>query len=65
MTDFAIELAALRAAADQELTAPESAGGGDRAEITIPARTLVRLLDLVEPQYHRGNSDHPQTPLRT
>lgn len=60
MSDFETQLAALRAEADQELRAD-----GEWADITLPARFLLRILDALQPKYHRGNNDRPHTPLRT
>ena len=50
MPDLQTQLAALRAEADQELRAD-----GDWADITIPARLFLQLLDALEPKYNRGN----------
>jgi hypothetical protein len=50
VSDLQLQLAALRAEADQELAAD-----GDWADITIPARLLLQLLDAVDRKYNRGN----------
>ena len=45
MSDLQLQLAALRAEADQELAAD-----GECAEVTLPARVLLLLLDSHAPQ---------------
>ncbi len=60
MSDFELKLAELRAEADQEVRAE-----GQWAEITVPARLLLVLLDAVERKHNRTTSDHPQIPFRT
>ena len=51
VTDFEVQLAQLRAECDQELAAD-----GDWADITVPARLLLALLDLARAVHHRGNN---------
>lgn len=65
MSDVELQLESLRAQCDQEIAAD-----GDWADITVPARIFLEILDRLQGRArgrgrHRDDGEHPQTPLRT